>query len=83
MHTWMVRNDCLYGNDFWVVTNLPPLEKSHRRDFKEAEVRKDIKVIWSRIHRSRILRLDKVTLRVEFSWTRVSLKGECIKHKLA
>jgi hypothetical protein len=21
MHTWMVRNECLCGNDFWVVTS--------------------------------------------------------------
>ena len=30
-------------SDFWVITTLPPLEKSHPRDSNEAEVRKDIK----------------------------------------
>ena len=32
-----------YCSDFWVVITLPPLEKSHPRDSKEAKVRKDIK----------------------------------------
>ena len=64
MHTWRVRNDCLPCNGVWVITNLPHLEKSCPRDLKEAEVREDINVIWSRIHRSRILWLVKVTLRV-------------------
>jgi hypothetical protein len=30
-------------NNFWVITNLPPLEKSHPRDLKKGKVREDIK----------------------------------------
>ena len=30
-------------NDFWVVTNLPPLEKSCPRNSKKAKVKEDIK----------------------------------------
>jgi len=48
-----------YGSYFWVVTTLPPLEKSRPRDSRKAKVREDIKIIWSRIHGSRIPKLTR------------------------
>ena len=73
----MLMRNC---SSFWVVTTLPPLEKSHPRDSKEAKVRKDIKEFEVR-HFDQEFQSGQGDF--ESDWTRVSLIGECIAHQLA